>query len=199
MNAIVQHSSSTTSLTKPSAAGQFSPALKRLATTLAGWELSHGSPPATREELAAGYRECRNLLERSTHEAIGVFVDKLCDFAGAFGIKADAKELTKIYADGLIDLPSDLLMRAYEEAVKNWRWGNRLPMPADFRGFVQPELDRRKALFRRMELAGETLKRLGPRNTEPVSDEEKQRVAKMVAEATEQLRAAKPFSMKNPA
>lgn len=71
-------------------------------------------------------------------------LDKLFAFAANFGIKADVASTTRIYRDTL-NLPADLLNLAVERTLRQWVWGNRLPMPGDLLKFVDDELRERTA------------------------------------------------------
>ncbi|MCR4282793.1 MAG: hypothetical protein NUV72_07175 [Bauldia sp.] len=79
----------------------------------------------------------------------------LLDFAVAFGIKLpDRDGLIAIYLEA-VRLPADLLREAVDRAVRSWKWGNRLPMPAELVGMVEPEmLERHHDLFTLTALAG---------------------------------------------
>lgn len=76
--------------------------------------------------------------------AAAVILDSLLAFARGFNIPVpDAKAVTDAYLDGLADLPADLLQQAVRHARGNWKWGNRLPTPAEVKEPIAEELSRR--------------------------------------------------------
>ncbi len=86
-------------------------------------------------------------------KAFGVIIDRLFQFVRTFGIgNPDVVTATRFYRQGLADLPADLLSEAVDAIVRDWRWGAKLPLPADLRNAVADELQARSAPLRRLEV-----------------------------------------------
>lgn len=81
-------------------------------------------------------------------------LDRLYLFAAVFKVPMDnIVATTRMYSETLSDLPPSLVRNAITEALKGWRWGNRLPMPADLRAFVSDALERRRKGLRTLTAA----------------------------------------------
>lgn len=107
---------------------------------LKGWQPHETLPAVRTADLQQSILGLASLLEPASPEAFAVALDKLFAFARAFNVPADAAVLTPLYRDGLVDLPSDLLVEAVARVTRSWKWGNRLPMPGDLRAAVEPEM-----------------------------------------------------------
>lgn len=91
---------------------------------------------------------------------------KLIEFAMAFGIPCgDPAAVQRIYREKLADLPEDLLTSAVVRVTDRWTWGQRLPMPAEIRATISPELSQRRVLRVRAELALMKARSLPPPST----------------------------------
>ncbi|MBC8158173.1 MAG: hypothetical protein H8E94_02455 [Alphaproteobacteria bacterium] len=87
-------------------------------------------------------------------QAFAVAIDKLFKFGRTFGLKNQATEdATKFYREALKDLPADLVVKAVDGAIKSWKWGNRLPLPADLMDEVKDEWARRRLAKTRLKVA----------------------------------------------
>lgn len=107
---------------------------------LKGWQPHETLPAVRSQDLQQSILGLASLLEPASPEAFAVALDKLFAFARAFNVPADAAVLTPLYRDGLVDLPSDLLVEAVARVTRSWKWGNRLPMPGDLRASIEPEM-----------------------------------------------------------
>lgn len=84
-------------------------------------------------------------------QAVAVVVGHMRRLADAFKIQApDWATLTDVYADGLGDLPPDLLDLALHRVTRQWSNGFRLPLPGEVRALIATELaDHRRTLAAR--------------------------------------------------
>lgn len=109
---------------------------------LAAWEPAYDLPAGvTRDLLAAGLADAEAACAPAGEELALVILDRLFRFARTFGIKiGDTANATAFYLEALDDLPADLLVAAVDQVVRSYRYGHRLPPPADLRGAVAHEL-----------------------------------------------------------
>jgi len=108
----------------------------------------------TRDRLQAAIDAQQALLEPADIKAFAVLVAKIFEFARTFGLaNPDTEAATKFYREALSDLPPDLLQRAVSDVVREWKWGNKIPLPADIRNQVEAELTARKVMLVRLEMA----------------------------------------------
>jgi len=92
-------------------------------------------------------------LAPASPQAFAVAMDRLLDFAEAFGLKVPKRQqAVEIYREALRVLPEDLLMTAVERTIADWKW-SRLPPPADIRAQVTDEMGHRILLDSRARLA----------------------------------------------
>lgn len=76
-------------------------------------------------------------------KTFAVLMKNFLTWAQGFGVKVhDASVITASYRAKL-DLPADLMAVAVDRAMGEWKWGNRLPLPAELKGFVSDELAER--------------------------------------------------------
>ena len=76
-------------------------------------------------------------------KTFAVLMKNLMTWATGFGVKTpDMAVITASYR-AHIDLPADLMAVAVDRAMRDWKWGNRLPLPGELRGFVADELAER--------------------------------------------------------
>jgi len=93
-------------------------------------------------------------LTPATREFWATQLDRLYLFAAVFKVPMDnVKRTTELYQEALADIPPSLVRRAVDEALKTWRWGNRLPMPAELRAPIDEALERRKRAHRILTMA----------------------------------------------
>lgn len=106
--------------------------------------------------LTMALTQAETALTPAPRETIAGVAAYWADLGAAFKIDVtpDALErITKVYAVGFDDIPTDLLRLATKRLTKTWKWGNRLPFPADFREAVAPELAQRTAILRKLQSA----------------------------------------------
>ena len=106
--------------------------------------------------LPDAIRACDWHLRPAGIAALAVQLDKLFEFAAAFGISADREKAAKFYAP-LANLPPDLLARAFDMAITRKTDSYRPPLPAEIEATVAEDL----ALRRRVR-AGLEKMRLAP-------------------------------------
>lgn len=83
-------------------------------------------------------------LEPASPLQFGRAILPLLEFGRQFGIKIpDPEGLIEIYLDA-VKLPHDLLAVAVSRAIETWKWGNRLPMPAELMALVETEMNERQ-------------------------------------------------------
>ena len=105
--------------------------------------------------LPDAIRACEHHMRPAGVEFLAVQLDRLFEFAAAFGINADRAKAAKFYAP-LADLPRDLLTKAIDRAVITKSDSYRLPMPAEIAATVRDDMDHRRAVLgglRKMERA----------------------------------------------
>lgn len=74
-------------------------------------------------------------------KALSTVIGQLRRLADAFGIRVeDWAEMTRLYSDGLDDLPPELMPLMVKRLMKRWDNGFRLPLPAELRAMIAPEL-----------------------------------------------------------
>lgn len=74
-------------------------------------------------------------------KALSTVIGQLRRLADAFGIRVeDWAEMTRLYSDGLDDLPPELMPLMLKRLLKRWDNGFRLPLPAELRAMIAPEL-----------------------------------------------------------
>jgi len=66
-----------------------------------------------------------------------VAFDRLFAFGRTFGLGGgDTAAAVKFYQEALADLPAWALERVIDSTCHNWRWSNKMPLPADLREHV---------------------------------------------------------------
>ena len=92
-------------------------------------------------------------LVRCPVRVFAALMDKLLGFAQTFSIKVpDPAALIEIYR-ARVDLPADLMALAVDRAIGEWKWGNRLPLPAELTGFAAAEMIERARDLRKIKTA----------------------------------------------
>lgn len=130
--------------------------LKRLG--LERWEAWHQLPEGvTLPALKAELEIVERTLEPASSAQMAVGIAKLLDFARAFGITnaegAQVRSMAEFYRQGFDDVPGDLVLLACERASREWRWGNRMPLPADLKAMISEELGARRVVQARIRSA----------------------------------------------
>lgn len=162
---------------------------------LASWSPADPVPAdLTQERTAALIVAQRASLAPTEAKAFAVLIERLFAFARTFGIaNPDAAEATRFYRDTLGDLPPDLLERAIATICRDWKWGHKLPLPADVRAAVVDELVRRKVTLGRLEVVAAKLDPVTalPKPAEPARRRD---VGPMVAAAVKPVAQPGPAS-----
>lgn len=123
---------SRTATTKP-------PSLPSWVTSFEAWQ----KPSVPRKTILEQIQSLKPWLEPAGSKAFAVAMAKLFEFARTFNIQFNSSKATEVYREALASLPADLLNLAIQRIMVEWRWGNRLPMPADIRGTVREDWARR--------------------------------------------------------
>ena len=156
---------------------------------LEGWQTSHDLPRGITPDLLEGaLLDAHTALRPATGEAFAVIIDRLFRFAETFSVKdAGIREAMKFYAEALDDIPPDLLVKAVDSVVRNYKYGHRMPPPADLRAVVDEDLGKRSNAKAQIE----TAQKFGTYDSyrEPPSEEDRARVAEILAEARRNLTA----------
>ena len=102
-------------------------------------------PTETSENLMMMIRNLKPWLEPAGPQTFAVQLARLMEFARAFNAEIPSPDkAAKIYRETLGTLPADLLDLAISRTKETWRWGNRLPLPADIRATVREDFARRR-------------------------------------------------------
>lgn len=133
----------------------------------------------------------RKLTRSCTVEEFAVCIDKLFEFADVFEVKGYSEDkitkATAIYRKALMDLPPDLLLSGIERTIAMHEYGQRLPLPKEIRKQIDIELRDREIQLRNLQRAqkhGTT----APPERVPPTQEEREKVARILAETREKLR-----------
>lgn len=125
--------------------------------------------PETGENLQSIIETLRRWLVQADPYTFGLQMARLFEFARSFGINVpNETSALKIYRATLEVLPPDLLTLAITRTVETWKWGNRLPLPADVRAMVSEELIRRRLDLTKAQTAQRKLFRKPSKNEEPI-------------------------------
>lgn len=126
-----------------------------LASRLTGWTPAEPLPPGVtgadlRQELARLDHSARP----ASPEEWAVLIGLLRRLASVFRIEVDDWALlTRLYADGLRDVPADLLRQAVQRVIGHWTNGFRMPLPGEIRAEVSAELAERVGAVARLRTA----------------------------------------------
>jgi len=132
-------------------------------------------------------------VRASAPETVAVLVAELMAFSRAFNIPVpDVQAATDAYVDGLRNLPEDLLVEAVHHARTTWKWGMRMPTPAEVREPVAEEFERRNRELTRARLALRKLPKEAPKAEPPVDPE---RAAAEFARARAILASVEPVKI----
>ena len=95
--------------------------------------------------LASPLERAQYALKPASTEEFGVEIDRLFRFARTFGIRPESVEdMTAFYRQALDDMPADLIREAVDDVIRKWKWGKKMPLPADLRERAQAELGERR-------------------------------------------------------
>lgn len=112
------------------------------------WENNDPIPEEPEDKLAEVYSRLMYRLEPADEKAMAVALAKLQEFGRTFGIPADnVAGAVPYYRDALKHLPADFLMEAIAETCRTWKWGHKMPLPADVVANAPKEWLRRKLLM----------------------------------------------------
>ena len=104
-------------------------------------------------------------LVRCPVRVFAALMDRLLGFAQTFSIRVpDPAALIEIYR-ARVDLPADLMVMAVDRAIGEWKWGNRLPLPAELTGFAAAEMMERARDLRKIKTALRKAESTGPQLT----------------------------------
>ena len=159
----------------------------RVSKTLESWIPTYDLPRGiTPDVLYMAAADARQALEPAGGELFAVIIDRLFRFAETFAIKdAGIRDAMRFYVEALDDVPPDLLERAVDNVVRNYKYGHRMPPPADLRAVVEQDMAARANALARIETAQKFGKYDKP--YEPPSDADKERVAQILADAKKSL------------
>ncbi|MCA3247344.1 MAG: hypothetical protein ING29_12800 [Azospirillum sp.] len=141
--------------------------------------------------LSDAIRACEYHLAPAGPEFLAVQLDKLFEFAAAFGINADRAKAAKFYAP-LANLPRDLLAKAVDAAISRKTDSYRPPLPAEIEATVADDLALRRRVMaglQKMKLAP-VERRTGRRTPEEIArvDAEMAKVRAALAQGGAALR-----------
>lgn len=87
-------------------------------------------------------------------EELMVAIGQLTDFGRTFNLPIpNLSGLIERYQQDLAHLPGDILAKAAKQIMASWKWGNRMPMPADILALAHPYLMQRKMAAGRVRIA----------------------------------------------
>lgn len=106
----------------------------------------HQPVPLSKVLLEAMQAELERTLYPAGPQEMAIALDKLFRFARTFGISTETtEEATVFYRDALKKYPIDLIIVAVDRVCASWRWGSKLPLPADLTNEVSGDFRRRRS------------------------------------------------------
>ena len=91
-------------------------------------------------QVTRALQDLRALTVPATAEEWAVLIDRLMAFSRAFGLNVGDTEIAvREYHNALHDVPYDLAGKAIDQLIRTWKWGNRIPLPADLRECLPAE------------------------------------------------------------
>ena len=114
---------------------------KHLPTVTSSAESSPALESSSPIEAALAAFDSEN--PRPDEHEFAVLIKPLFDFAVAFGLPVDAKQvepMTSVYREALAEVPADLLAIAVATVRRTWKWGNRMPLPADLLAAIDGDM-----------------------------------------------------------
>lgn len=130
-------------------------ALKSLKDWALRLQSSEESIPRTvASQIPAALRAAQRSLLPCDPKQIGIEVAGIEEWAAAFNMpEADWKAATGFYRESLGHLPADLLTEAFRAVRATHKWGMRLPLPSELLAAVSEQMDERKLLVAKLEIA----------------------------------------------
>lgn len=89
----------------------------------------------------------------TTEAQFWVAIEPLFKLGDTFGLPTPPTPAVQLYWQALQDLPVLVVMETVEKLIRTWRWGNRLPLPAEVREQVPAAYLKRLRLRRSAEMA----------------------------------------------
>lgn len=91
---------------------------------------------------------------RASTKECAVAFDQLFAFGRTFGLGGgDTESAVEFYQKALADLPAWALEKAIDSLCSNWRWSNKMPLPADLREHVPEAWRQSMARLKRVQRA----------------------------------------------
>ena len=119
---------------------------------LRGWRLGDRIPEAvTISRLQAVATTLED--QPATQTEFWVVMEPLFKLADTFGLPTPTTPAIQLYWQVMQDLPAWAVSEAVETLIKTWKWGNRLPLPAEVREQVPSTYLSRLRLRRSAEMA----------------------------------------------
>lgn len=101
----------------------------------------------------------------ASDKQFAVLAAQLVKFGRAFNIDVpDVSSVTAFYHDAFFAVPADLTTIAFTRARASWKWGNRLPLPADLLAQIAPELSERQSILSTLMTAKRKAQRIAAEN-----------------------------------
>ncbi len=118
----------------------------------------------TMEMIDSAIVDADNKLIPADEKSFAVILSGLFEFAWAFDLggfggmpdnirRGKSKAQTKIYQSALGDVPVDVLKIAIDKVCAGWKWGNRMPLPADIRAEIREDMAERTHCRARLKVA----------------------------------------------
>jgi hypothetical protein len=123
-------------------------------------------------------------LAPCTPQAMSVGLAKLLEFARAFGLtdadRDQTRTILEMYKKALGHLPGDLVVKAAERAVTHWKWGNRMPLPADLLELVSEDMAKRHHVRLKLTTALAKARREANSAKPPMTDEMRRKAQELL-------------------
>jgi hypothetical protein len=151
---------------------------KPVVTALEAWVRGQAIP-LSGEQLSTAITALSVRLEPAPPQVVDEAITEIKKFLDAFGMKsANPQAVLLAYREVLGRMPPDLIRRVVQRLVTGWKWGSRIPLPADLTALVNEDWSRRTKLLHKAQEAHRILSRR-PRDTShlpKISQEEAQKV-----------------------
>lgn len=87
------------------------------------------------------------MLRPATDREFAVCIERLFEYAQTFGLSGqNVASAVRFYHEAMDGVPPDMVAEAVSRCTRNWKWGNRMPLPADLREHLPDEYwERRRA------------------------------------------------------
>lgn len=147
--------------------------VSRTLSALMEWHPSDPRPPAPASELLTVISKLERDLIPATKEEYQEIMTRLADLGAGFGIVApDPARIMKIYRDTLSPMPAELLSIAITRIKLTWKYGNRMPLPAEIRAMVSREWAEAHRCLNRAKIALQKAQDHRPPVKEPVNHQQ---------------------------